>query len=204
MEDHGAAMALMVQWKKNPVETIRTLLQVARDRGNDVSQLGLGGGGMDPSALRATISELLDQRLAPLQTLAQQQQQQREIQERDAAVVEQYNEFMQAFPDAGPHQLSIANVMRDHNMTEREAYFALRAFAASHGLDWNTDLRPQLEARVQGNTPPAGNGRQLPPMGGGRGNGVTETPLLPRGPGGEESWNSIIRRSFKHHGIDIP
>jgi hypothetical protein len=204
MEDYGAALHLMVQWKKNPVETINTLLRVAQDRGNDVTSIRGAGGGLDPAALRATVAELLTEHLKPFQPIVEQQQSAIEQRERDAAVVEQYNEFMNAFPDAAPHQLSIANVMRDHGMSEREAYFALRAYAAQNGLDWSNDLRSQLETRSQGQPqPPAGNGRTLPNMNGGRGNGTV--PTVGTQPNGEldESWGSIIRRTFKQHGIDL-
>jgi len=204
MEDYGAALHLMVQWKKNPVDTIRTLLNVARDRGNDISSLGFGGGGIDPTALRATVAELLTEHLRPFQPIVEQQQRQMEQYQRDAEVTEQYNDFMRTFPDATPHQMSIANVMRDHGMSEREAYFALRAFAAQNGLDWNTDLAPQLLAR-QGNTqPPAGNGRTLPNLNGGRGSGAVVDATARADTDPNESWSSIISRTFKQHGINIP
>jgi len=200
MEDYGAALHLMVQWKKNPVETINTLARVAGERGLDVSSVR-GQAGIDPVALRATVAELLTEHLKPFQPFVEQQQRDSEARVREQEVLTQYNEFMSAFPDATPHQDTIANVMRDHGMNEREAYFALRAFAAQHGLDWSQNLRPQLETRMQ--QPPAGNGRTLPHMGGGRGNGAS-APMEASSGGLDESWNSIIRRTFKQHGVDIP
>jgi hypothetical protein len=207
VEDYGAALHLMVQWKKNPVETINTLLRVAQERGNDVSSIR-GGSGVDPAALRSMVEEVVRQGLAPFQPIVEQTERSRQQAIHDSEVLEQYNEFMRDFPDATPHQESIANVMHDHGMNAREAYFALRAFAAQHQLNWNSDLKPQLMARqTQPNgqaQPPAGNGRMLPPMGGGRGNGVANTPPLSmRGSDTDESWNSIIKRTFAQHGIDV-
>lgn len=211
MEDYGAALHLMVQWKKNPVETINTLLRVAQERGNDVSAIRQSNG-VDPAALRAMVEEVVSKGLAPFAPIAEQQQRQREQEEHNQVVLEQYNEFMRDYPDALPHQESIANVMRDHQMSAREAYFALRAFAAQHQLDWNSDLKPQLMARTpqsgnngQGQPSGTGNDRRLPPMGGGRGNGVgANPPLAMRNGDTDESWNAIIKRTFKQHGIDVP
>jgi hypothetical protein len=203
MEDYGAALHLMVQWKKNPTETINTLLRVAEQRGTDVSSIR-GGAAFDPAALRSTVQELLTEHLKPFQPFVEQQQRDAEARERDQAVMAEYRDFMTAFPDAGPHQQSIANVMRDHQLSAREAYFALRALSAQHGLDWSQDLRSQLEARSSGQPNGTGNGRQLPPMSGGRGSGgATEPAAMPNG-NGDESWNSVIRRTFRQHGIDVP
>jgi hypothetical protein len=207
MEDYGAALHLMVQWKKNPIETINTLLRVAQERGNDVSAIRGGQPGIDPAALRSMVEEVVKQGLAPFQPIAEQQQRAQAQYQHEQEVLEQYNDFMRDFPDASPHQESIANVMRDHGMSAREAYFALRAFAAQNQLNWGADLKNQLLQRQPNGQmqPPAGNGRQLPPMGGGRGNGVANTPpLAMRGGDTDESWNSIIKRTFAQHGIDVP
>lgn len=209
IDDHGAAMQLMVNWKKNPLETINTLLRVASERGIDVTAIK-GGGGMDPAALRQAVREEVLAGLQPFQPFVEQQQSQREQQEMQEVVGRQYNDFMQEFPDAAPHQLSIANVMRDHDMTHREAYFALKAFAAERRLDFNTDLRPQLDAMArqsgngQGAPSGSGNDRNLPQMNG-RANGVGTVETGSRGAASpDESWDSITRRTFAMHGIDIP
>ena len=209
IDDHGAAMQLMVNWKKNPLETLNTLLRVASDRGIDVSAIK-GGGGVDLAALRQTIREEVLQGLQPFQPFVEQQQTQREQQEAMEVVGRQYNEFMTEFPDAVPHQLSIANVMRDHDMTHREAYFALKAFAAERRLDFSQDLRPQLDAMARqpgnGQGAPSGSGidRNLPAMNG-RANGAGTVETGSRSAASpDESWDAITRRTFAQHGIDIP
>lgn len=198
LDDHSAAMQLMVNWKKNPTETINTLLRVAQERGIDVT--AIRGGGFDPAALSSQLDQLMEKKLERFAPFVEQQA--REVQERELndRVAHEYNTFMQEFPDASGHQDSIANVMRDHNMSPREAYFAIRAMAAQKGLDWNQPLAPQLAAQQH---PGPGNGRALPSMSG-RGNGADTVPAGSRDvPSGDESWDSILRRTFHKHGIDI-
>lgn len=206
IDDQGAAMQLMVQWKKNPLETINTLLRIATERGIDTSSVRSGG--VDPAALRSVVAELFDERLKRFDPLVENFTRQREESEAHEAVVQEYNAFMEEFPDAAPHQSSIANVMRDRNMTHREAYFALRAFAAQAGLDWNSDLRPQLEARQsrngQGSQNGQGSDRALPDMNGGR---TASSNVVDAGSRdqstGDESWDAIARRTLEKHGIRV-
>lgn len=204
IDDHSAAMQLMVNWKKNPVETINTLLRVAQERGTDVSSIR--GGSFDPAALNSTLDQLLEAKLQRFAPFVEQEQRRAQESELNDRVATEYNTFMQEFPDAVGHQDSIANVMRDHNMSPREAYFAVRAMAAQLQLDWGQPLAPQLHARQSGNGqqhPGPGNGRALPLMGG-RGNGADTVEAGSRNvPSGDESWDSILRRTFKQHGIDV-
>lgn len=202
LDDHSAAMSLMVQWKKNPIETLNTLLRVAQERGIDVSSIR--GGGVDTAALQSTLDELMERKLERFAPFVQQQEAQRRDAELNDTVVGEYNQFMQEFPDAAPHQGSIANVMRDHNMTHREAYFAVRAFAAQHQLNWNSPLAPQLEALAQsGNGQAPGNGRALPQLNGRSTGSGTVAAGSRDASTGDESWDSIARRTFRAHGIDL-
>lgn len=207
LDDYGAGMQLMVQWKKNPLETLNTLLKVATDRGIDVSSIR-GGGGLDPSALRSTVAELLQEHLKPFQPFVENQQRRQEEEEANAHIINEYNAFMIEYPDAIPHQMSMANLMRDHNMSHREAYFALRAIAGQYQLDFSQDLKPQLDAleakrasNGQGTPSGSGNDRTLPNMGG-RANGGGTVSAGSRNAGSpDESWDSIARRTFEQHGI---
>lgn len=202
LDDYSAAMQLMVSWKKNKAETIKTLLNIAQETGTDVAALQ-GGGGISPAALRATMEELLDSRFGKFQPLLDGIEQQRIGQEENEAIMTQYAAFMEEFPDSTPHQGAIARVMRDHNYTPREAYFALRSVAAAQGLDWTKDLQPQLEAKS--NPPGSGQDRALPHMTGSR-NDAGTAPANGRGGAtgtGEESWDQLLRQTFKQHGIDI-
>lgn len=208
LDDYSAAMQLMVSWKKNKAETIKTLLNIAQETGTDVAALQ-SGGGISPAALRATMEELLDSRFGKFQPLLDGIEQQRVTQEENDGIMTQYTAFMEEFPDSAPHQGAIARVMRDHNYTPREAYYALRSVAAAQGLDWTQDLQPQLEAKTSGNgqhrPPGSGTDRALPQMSGGR-NDSGAAPASGRGNGtgtGEESWDHILRQTFKQHGIDV-
>jgi hypothetical protein len=204
LDDYGAAMQLMVSWKKDKLSTLKTLLNIAHETGTDITSIQQGG--VNPAALRATFEELLDSRLSRFDPFVENLQREREAAAENEAVMTQYHAFMEEFPDAGPHQGAIARVMRDHSYTPREAYFALRSVAVHHGLDWSSDLQPQLAA-VNGQQPPpgSGQGRALPQMSGGR-NGASVAAANGRGDAGgtgEESWDHILRRTFAQHGIDV-
>lgn len=201
LDDYGAAMQLMVAWKKDKVGTLKTLLNIAQEGGSDVSSLQ-GGGGYNPAALRATMEELLDARFGKFQPLLDNIEQSKAAQEENEAVMTQYTAFMEEFPDAEPHQGALARVMRDHNYTPREAYFALRSVAAAQGLDWTQDLQPQLAAKT--NPPGSGTDRALPHMRGSRNDAGTASSSRSNGAGtGEESWDHILRQTFDQHGIKI-
>ena len=206
LDDYGAAMQLMVAWKKDKVGTLKTLLNIAQEGGTDVSALQ-GGGGVNPAALRATMEELLDSRFGKFQPLFDTIEQQKAAQEEDDAVLTQYHAFMEEFPDAAPHQGALARVMRDHNYTPREAYFALRSVAAAQGLDFTQDLQPQLEALAKSpngqlNPPGSGHDRALPTMRGSR-NDAGTAPMANGASTGEESWDHILRKTFEQHGIKV-
>jgi hypothetical protein len=204
LDDYGAAMQLMVSWKKNKLETLKTLLNIAHETGTDITSIQQGG--INPAALRATMEELLDSRLQRFDPFVENLQRERESQAENEAVMTQYHAFMEEFPDAGPHQGAIARVMRDHNYTPREAYFALRSVAQQHGLDWNQDLQPQLAKASNGQQTPPGSGqdRALPQMSGGRnGASVAATANGSNSGTGEESWDHILRKTFEQHGIKL-
>jgi len=205
IDEHSAALNLMVQWKKSPLETLKTMLQIAQQRGINTDEIVSGGGGFNQAAMSSAMEQLLDARLSKFDFLFKD----REAQQQQEAVTEQvgqrYQTFIQQFPDAQVHEDSIANVMNDKNVNEREAYFILHAFAAQNGLDWNHSLVPQVQALQAKNSQtqrPSGDGnnRPLPNMGG-RGANRGSVPANERGyANADDSWDSIVAETFAQHG----
>lgn len=206
LDDQGAALQLMVNWRKDPLGTIKTLLQHAQNAGIDVSPIAQGGSGLDGSTLRSAVKELLTEALAPFQPIVEQTQRQREMEEAQQSAMQEYTAFIQEFPDASAHQGSLANIMRDRNVNAREAYFMLRAFAAEQRLDFSKDLAPQLQARQANGQRRApnggGNNRPLPDMSGrNNGNNGTVAEGSRRVMGANDSWDSIAEATFEQFGL---
>lgn len=207
LDEQGAGLQLMVQWKKAPVQTIKTLLNFARENGIDVSELQQGGAAFDPAAIRGMMQEVVAAQLKPLMPLAQQLELNAADAEANEAVVHDYNTFMGEFPDAKMHEGALARVMNDRpGMSVREAYYALRALAATHGLDWTKDLAEQYTARDAANgrqTNGGGDNRQLPNMGGRGSDGSTIAAGANDLARPDESWDAIARRTMAKHGINV-
>lgn len=205
LDEQGAGMHLMMQWKKDPAKTIQTMLTLAGERGIDVSSITQGGGGLDMSAYRNTVTEVVTKALEQFLPLVENFQQTRQQQELSDNALTEYNAFMEEFPDAAPHQGAIASLMRDKQLSHREAYYALTAFAATNKLDFTKDLKPQLLARQNKN--PSGNGqnRELPDFSGRSGNTGDTVVAGSRGIADpDESYDSIARRVFAKHGVQAP
>lgn len=206
LDEQGAALQLFVAWKKDPVKTLNTLLTMAEQGGKDVTSIRQGGG-LSVSDVRAAVQEIVAEQIKPFSGLLTDREAAARNQEIADEVETEYTAFIEQFPDARVHEESIANVMRDKQLNHREAYFAVRAFAAERGLDWTKPLAPQLAGNQQAQSPSgAGNNRQrqLPNMGG-RGN--VEGAHIKEGAlkqaDANESWDSIARRAFANAGIPV-
>lgn len=201
IDEHGAALQMFVQWKKDPVKMMNTLLTIAEQNGKDVSSIRAGGG-LSAADIRTAVQEIVSEQIKPFSFLTEQYQQQQEQQQFHEAVATEYASFIEEFPDAKVHEESIANVMRDHNVPAREAYFMVRTFAAERGLNWKEPLAQQLTQRN-----PSGGGnnrRQLPSM---NGRNRSQDTHVEEGAmdqaNASDSWDAIARRTMKKHGIAI-
>lgn len=206
LDEHGAALQMFVQWKRDPVKTLATLLTVAEQGGKDITSIRQSQG-LSLSDVRSAVKEIFDEGVKPFSFLTAQQQQNEEEAQLHDAVLTEYNAFKEEFPDATIHEGAIANVMRDKGLNHREAYFAVRAFAAERRLDWNKPLVPQLTGEQQQQRNPSGGGnnrRQMPSMGG---RVRSEAAHVEEGANdqanADESWDAIARRAMARHGIQV-
>lgn len=207
LDEQGAAMQLIVQWKKEPLKTLQTLLTQAQNAGIDVSSIQQGGGSFDQQGFNARLEELLDKRFSRFDPILQNFTSQRENEEQWSAVQQEHSAFLEEFPDAANHQTAVANVMRDKGYNAREAWMTIRAFAAETRMDLSKDLAPQIQAWQQrnGRAPNGGgNNRPLPDMSG-RNSGGNENSRVETGSrepfSAETSWDKIIEGTLARHGV---
>lgn len=209
LDEQGAGLQLMVSWKKEPKKVLTTLLRLAQEKNIDVSDIVQGGAGLDPSAFRSMMDEVVTGHLKQFLPLVQDREQMQHDQQVRDDVQQQYDSFMEEFPDAKVHEGAIANVMRDKNISHREAYFAIRAFAAERRLDWAKPLAAQLQQQSdngngRGTPSGGGNNRQLPDMNGRGSNGDgTVQDGERREFTAADSWDKIARNVLAAHGRPV-
>lgn len=134
-QDVQTGMDLIRQWKKSPQETLKFLLTQAKGYGMNID----GIGGIDASA----INQMLDEKLKPF------------IQEREANIqrqrieqqsIQQYNDFIQKYPDAEKHTEELAYLLRKNpSMSLDAVYYMLRNHYSTKGYDFNTPLAEILQ-----------------------------------------------------------
>lgn len=209
LDEHGAALQMFVSYKKDPVKTLNTLLTLAADAGRDVSSIRQPSG-PGVADIRSAVQEIVQEAIKPFSFLTEQQ---REMQEQNALqdeVVTAYTAFIEEFPDAKIHEGALASVMRDRGVSNREAYYMVRTFAAERGLDWNKPLAEQLVAgdkqQNNGRNPSGGgnNRRQLPAL---NGRSRSEAAHVKEGAldqaNASDSWDIIARRAMAKAGISV-
>jgi hypothetical protein len=198
LEEQSAGLSLMVAYKRDKKVAINFLLQQAEESGIDLSDIRQGGGGLNPAALKQTVADILEEKLARFNPFVENLQTQNEQQEVNTRAREIYNEFMETYPDVKPHTNEVATVMEAHpELTMEQAYFRLKTDVLQRGLDWTKPLTPQyvaIEQAKQGNNPrptPNGESQLLPDLNGrAGGNGTVEHNRTEAG--ANDDWGSII------------
>ncbi len=204
LDEYGAALQMFASYKKDPLKTVQTLLTLMEQSGRDISSIRQGQG-VGVADIRSAVQEIVQEAIKPFSFLTEQQRQSQEQQALHDEVITEYQSFIEEYPDARTHEETIANVMRDKQVNHREAYFAVRAFAAENGLDWKQPLAPQLMARDRKPSGEGNNRRPLPNM---NGRNRVEQAHVPDGArdqhNASDSWDTIARKSIKDVlGIDV-
>lgn len=139
-EEIQTGIELMRKWKQSPQETLKYLLTNAKSYGINIEGLTSG---VDVAA----INQMLDEKLQPF--MQEREARLQEIQIKNQAQNE-YNNFMQRFPDAKVHTKELAYLIRKQpNLSLDSAYYMLRTHYAENGFDFNTPLEQILKGRQQ-------------------------------------------------------
>lgn len=144
--EQGQSFQLMAALKKDPVATIKYLVDKATASGHNVAGLlGNGATGPSPQAIKDMIAEAVQ----PLTREAAARQEQQE--QRDAAQ-QQLRDFYGEFPDAQVHEQVLNMAMqRDPSLTLHRALFELKDYYLKNGLDWSVPLHVHVQQRPGNN-----------------------------------------------------
>lgn len=178
-------------WTADPARTLKGLLTYARQKGIQVD--GIANSAIDIDALVGRIK----QEMAPVLNQATANQQQIE---RQQAVNQEIENFLSERSDARihlPHIMYLLKPDQYGNARARSlegAYWQLKAFAQTHGLDWTQPLEPQFEAKVNNQNQNNGSAPRTPPAGGR--NQANLTAVSGKSKPASDSWDSIIRAAM--------
>jgi hypothetical protein len=187
-EEVSTGAQLIAAYKDNPVETIKYMLTQAQSSGHNVDTIVSGG--TDMSAVKS----MLDNALAPL---LGDRQAEKDTQEVNTRALEIYNTFSAQYPDAVPHENSLARLLKaDPNLSPEAAYFKLQNHYLQKGWDWTKSVEQlQQEAIANGSTE---NTRTQPPDGGINSNNVVDADRVADV---NTSTDDIIREAIREAGI---
>lgn len=206
-EEYAIGARIMATFKADPKKAIAFMIGEAQNNGVDVSDLGVGGGGLSVEQIRAAVKEIVEEQIKPFSFIAQDRESQLQGQEATNEATNVVNDFLEATPDAEIHMDAIAKVMnaRPGQVSISEAYWILNAHAHKNGLDWTKPLGPQIAAKL-GKTPnneqPANGGRRLPNLNGRQNNGAIverkQTVMA-----GDASSTDIVKEAMREAGMVI-
>lgn len=198
-EDVNLALQIAHEFKSNPVQAARNVVEKALALGHDLNEiLGSGASALDVQGIKALIKSELN----PITSKYAQESQVTASQE---AGIQAYHKFVADYPIALVHEDALAYLM-NQGASPEAALITLRDYADERGLDFKQPLKPQLEARAA-----SGNGNQNPQ--------VPQVPAVPRGmpqggnpqsfagqqeipaSRGDASWDSIVSDAMREAGI---
>lgn len=200
-KEHLNAVQLAVALRDKPKETLEYLIGQAQANG---LQIGTGTGQAPLSA--QAISQMLDQRLAPL---TRQRQEQEARTESEQAAQQELTQFFGKYPDARVHTTAIDEILkRNPQLNLVDAYVKLRSYYGDNQLDWNIPLETHYAAngQQQQQQQRTQNGRPLNVRG--VGNSIqndqenAEEPAIKIADVGTSTRN-IIRNAMRGAGLDI-
>lgn len=155
-QDMQIGVNFAVEWKRDPIGAIRSLLTRAQQSGMDLSSLNVAPQ-VDQQSLLDGFRELMNP------VLSHYQQQERET-EATRQATEQWNGLVaETNGNASIHGDDIGALMNaDPTLSMREAYLKLALFAQTNGLDMSQPLNPQYEARMQQQAQPQAAAPSVP------------------------------------------
>ena len=140
------------------------------------------------------VKQMLDTALQPL---VAEQHERVDTQEANDRALDIYNEFSTKYPDAAPHENSLARLLQQEaTLSPEAAYFKLRSYYLERNLDWTKSLET-LQAEQKAS--PSANTQQAVPDGNVTDARVTDTAQVADV---NTSTDDIIRQAMEDAGIN--
>lgn len=157
-EEVEAGLGIVAEFKKNPVEAARKVVELAVSMGHNVSDI-LGKSAGDAIEMKA-LTRMIDEKLAPVLAPIQQQ---RQTTEATRQAQRQLNEFVDQHEYADVHLPAIDKLIgANPRLSPQQAYYEMRSFAQKYGLDFSRPLQPQIAAVQRQMQGERGQGQQRP------------------------------------------
>jgi hypothetical protein len=191
-EEVTTGVQLMAAFKENPVETVKYMLTQAQSLGHNID--GITSSSTD----MASIKKMLNEAINPL-VQDRQERIEGEQSRKESRIV--YDNFMTKFPDAKPHEHSLARLLEsDQSLSPEAAYFKLKNFYLEKNLDFNKPLEVlQQELDAQKQAPVERNTQSTVPTGGVPAANVTDTETIADV---GTSMDDIIKQSMRDAGMN--
>lgn len=153
-QDSTVALNIMSRFLKDPVKVLEEMVAEVKSKGYPIPFLE---NGVTPGMDMAAIARMIDTRMAPLTTQQATEQQNEQVR---AQAKETMDNFLDSYPEAQHNLGTLAEIMtasfeRDgKHMTIQDAYVTFVKWAASQGLDYSLDVKPQIEAKFRNQQQP--------------------------------------------------
>lgn len=126
---------IAVEFKKSPVDALKRMLTNAINQGYDVSEIINAGQAQN-------IESILSKKLEPLQKLFEERKLQEKIENENAEMMQQVQDFQDTFPHSKLHSKEIVEVTNKLGLEPNienftKAYWKLRNFYESKGYDFS-------------------------------------------------------------------
>lgn len=187
-QDIQSGFDFVRQWKKNPTEVVKFLLTNLQSSGINVDIEG-----MQPSINAEAIKQMLDAKLAPF---VAEREARVQAQEQEQQVTNEYNSFVQKYPDSVVHDKTLAFMVRnDPSLTPELAYYKLKNFYLQKGLDFSVPLEVLAQQKPNETVP---QGLPKAPT---ISENVVKTTRQPHVAGVNEGFKNIIREAMEESGL---
>lgn len=148
-QDIQSGLDFARQWKKDPKNVVKFLLTTLQSNGIDVDIEG-----MNSSVQASAIKQMIDEKFRPFM---EERENANRIAQQEQEVENEYNNFIQKYPDATIHDKTLGFMIRkDPSLSPEIAYYQLKNYYLRKGLDFNIPLEAYAQKNQQTTTPVQG------------------------------------------------
>lgn len=148
-QDIQSGLDFARQWKKDPKNVVKFLLTTLQTNGIDIDIEG-----MNSSVQASAIKQMIDEKFRPF---LEERENANRIAQQEQEVENEYNNFVQKYPDATIHDKTLAFMIRKNpELSPELAYYQLKNYYLQKGLDFKIPLEVYAQKNQQPTTPAQG------------------------------------------------